>query len=277
MQTYYNTLLYGLNFRVLNHICIFPEHIKTYFISNNMISKIKRKLNTYRSIKHKGFNLPITRTNQGLNDNENYLNSSKEQIDHLVSLKLINETSNVLDFGSGQGRLVNGLKFANINIEEYVGVDTDANSIKWCNRFLNNYNMNLKFIHLPAFNARYNKSANGLLELPVKKNKFDLVFLNSVFSHMMTNDIAFYLKEFNRIINKNGAIYLTAFTEENVPNVSENPIDYLNETNKNGSLHRVRYEINYFNSLIKNSGLKIEHYLHQHIDWSKQSVFVLKK
>jgi len=94
---------------------------------------------------------------------------------------------------------------------------------------------------------------------------------------MMSNDIAFYLKEFNRIINKNGAIYLTAFTEENVPNVSENPIDYLNETNKNGSLHRVRYEINYFNSLIKNSGLKIEHYLHQHIDWSKQSVFVLTK
>lgn len=242
-----------------------------------MITKIKRKINTFRSVKYKSFNLPITRTNQGLNDNENYLNSSKEQIDHLVSLNLINESSNILDFGSGQGRLVNGLKFANVKVKEYTGVDTDSNSIKWCNRFLSHYNQNLNFIHLPAFNARYNKSANGLLEIPVENEKYDLVFLNSVFSHMMSNDVEFYLKEFNRILTKNGTVYLTAFTEENVPSVEENPIDYLNETNKNGSLHRVRFEVNYFNDLIKKSGLKTENYFHQHIERSKQSVFVLKK
>ena len=242
-----------------------------------MITKLKRRINTYRSIKHKGFNLPITRTNQGLNDNENYLNSSKEQIDHLVALNLINETSNILDFGSGQGRLVNGLKFADVKLKEYTGVDTDLNSIKWCKRFLSGYGQNFNFIHLPAFNARYNKSADGLQEIPVENNKFDLVFLNSVFSHMMSNDVAFYLKEFNRILSKDGAVYLTAFTEENVPDVEENPIDYLNETNKNGSLHRVRFEVNYFNDLIKKAGLKTELYLHQHIERSKQSVYVLKK
>ena len=242
-----------------------------------MISKIKRKINTYRSIDHNGLNLPITRTNQGLNDNENYLISSKEQIDHLVSLDLINDTSNVLDFGSGQGRLVNGLRFAKINIKKYSGVDTDLNSIKWCKRFLSTYGSHYKFIHLPAFNARYNKSANGLLKIPVNKEKFDLVFLNSVFSHMMEKDIIFYLKDFHRILSKNGAVYLTAFTEENVSKVAENPIDYLNETNTNGSLHRVRYEINHFKSLIQNAGLTTEVYLHQHIERSKQSVFILRK
>jgi len=104
-------------------------------------------------------------------------------------------------------------------------------------------------MHLPAENARYNPTEKGLKALPYKKNEFNLIFLNSVFSHMLTTDIKFYLSEFYKVLNMNGKVYLTAFIEENVPNVEENPKDYLNKSV--GALHRVRYEKEFFYSLVK--------------------------
>lgn len=91
---------------------------------------------------------------------------------------------------------------------------------------------------------------------------------------MLTDDINFYLKEFKRVLSTNGAIYLTAFTEYNVENVIENPKNYIAESK--GALHRIRYNVNYLKTLIENQNLMIVHFLHQHIERTKQSVYILK-
>lgn len=240
-----------------------------------MIKSLFKRINSFRREKYKGLNLPLFRTNEGLNDNEKYLNSSVEQIDHLKSLNLINDHSKVLDFGCGQGRFVNGLEYSRTTVSNYYGIDTDLLSINWCKRFISIYNAKYNFTHLPAYNARYNTKVENLQKLPFPEDKFDLIFLNSVFSHMLEDDLKFYLSEFQRVLKKDGTIYLTAFIEENVPAVEENPTDYINRSE--GALHRVRYELNHFKGLIEKADLSLNHFFYQHIKRAKQSVVILKK
>ncbi len=240
-----------------------------------MVKSLLKKINSYRRDKYKGLNLPLFRTNEGLNNNEKYLISAIEQIDHLKSLNLINNSSKVLDFGCGQGRFVNGLEYSKTSIGNYYGIDTDLASINWCKRFISTYNAKYNFMHLAAYNARYNTKVEKLQKLPFNENQFDLIFLNSVFSHMLEDDLKFYLNEFHKVLKKDGAIYLTAFIEENVPNVEENPANYINKSE--GALHRVRYELNHFGGLIENADLTLDHFFHQHIKRAKQSVAIVKK
>ena len=225
-------------------------------------------------VKYKDLLLPKKRSNQGLKNDEDYLNSGNEQINYLNENNLLDKNSNILDFGCGQGRILNCFKHVNVNFQSYTGVDTDGAAINWCSKYLT-YSDNIKFIHIPAFNQRYNKEGVGLIELPFEKNTFDLIFLNSVFSHMLSSDIMFYLKEFHKILNNDGKIYLTAFIEENVPNEEENPTNYLGKNL--GPLHRVRFEKNYFSHLIQSSSFKIEKYDNQFIKRTGQSVILLSK
>ncbi|GAA0191689.1 hypothetical protein GCM10009122_54240 [Fulvivirga kasyanovii] len=227
-----------------------------------------------QTISYKGLNLPNFRTNQQLSSNEDYLNSGIEQVDFLKEKGLLTNSSKILDFGCGQGRLANTLEYTNTPFSSYTGIDTDKKSIDWCNKNLR-YKDAYNFIHLSAHNARYNKRAEGLQELPFDKDSFDLIFLNSVFSHMLTNDIQFYLNQFNRVLHKNGAVYLTAFVENDVPDVEENPQNYIAEST--GALHRVRYEKNFFISLMENANFRLHGFYHQQIDRTKQSVVILKK
>jgi len=101
-----------------------------------------------------------------------------------------------------------------------------------------------------------------------------LIFLNSVFTHMLTDDINFYLSEFHTVLKSTGCIYLTAFIEENVLQVEENPDNYLSISS--GALHRVRFEKNYFFELVEDANFEVTAYHHQLISRTSQSVVVLK-
>ena len=233
------------------------------------------KLNFNKAVKFKNLFLPDNRSNENLNDNSLYLVSSVQQVNHLIDYCKLNHKTRLLDFGCGQGRLFNGITYLDIKYKKYVGIDTNLISIKWCKKWLSRYSNVGFFIHLPAYNARYNKTAGEKSSIPFPKKSFDLIFLNSVFSHMLTNDIIFYLNDFNRILSKSGIVYLTAFIEKNVPNVEENPENYIG--NSSGRLHRVRYEKNFFCSLVKDAGFSIKYFLHQEIERTKQSVLIIEK
>lgn len=217
------------------------------------------------------------RTNEGLASNQKYVDSIIEQIDHMKELGILKPLDKILDFGCGQGRFANGLFYSNTIVKEYYGFDTDSNSINWCNRFLSSYNpdKSFHFVHLNAFNARYNNRAKGLKKIPLDHKKFNLIFLNSVFSHMLIGDIQFYLKEFHRLLEDDGAIYLTGFVEPDVPDMEENPSQYIADST--GPLHRVRYNQLFFFKKIEEAGFKVEKFFHQKIVRAKQSVLILKK
>lgn len=228
-----------------------------------------------RAIQYKNLFLPDFRSNENLNHNAAYLQSAINQIDHLVDYCDLTKDSRILDFGCGQGRLLNGITHLQKKFSTYEGLDTKMDSINWCNRWLSDYTGKFEFIYLPAFNARYNKTANGLMPLPFDEAQYDIIFLNSVFSHMLSDDIIFYLNEFYRVIQRGGMIYLTAFIEENVCEIEENPDNYIDESS--GRLHRVRYEKNFFYNLVQDAGFKINNFMHHEIDRTKQSVLIIEK
>lgn len=226
------------------------------------------------TVKHKGLNLPAphTRINEGVQDNEAYIQSGVEQIEHLIQLGLIWADTIMLDFGCGQGRIANALQFMGIDID-YYGIDTDLDLIRWCK---DNLTFG-RFLWVSSKNRRYNAHEKELRGIPNDDNYFTLIFLNSVFSHMLQDDVSFYLDEFYRVLKPGGAVYLTGFIEHDVPDCEENPPGYMGMTGNDGPLLRVRYNKEYFLKLCKSAGFEVEHFFHRHIKRTRQSVVVLRK
>jgi len=65
-----------------------------------------------------------------------------------------------------------------------------------------------------------------------------------------------YLRDFKRILADSGKVFLTAFIENNVPDMTINPQDYI--MTWEGPLHCVRYSKDFFESLISEVGFVIE-------------------
>ena len=243
-----------------------------------LLRKIKYKLfgNPYYKMEsYKDLYLPPFRENQGLSKNEDYLQSAIDQLTHLNQISAFNKQTSFLDFGCGQGRIANGIKLQQLPLAQYWGIDTHELSINWCNKWLTKYNLPFKFKHVAAYNARYNKQAQHLAPLPFKEGDFNMIFLNSVFSHMVTKDIEFYLDEFSRVMQPGGVLYVTGFVEENVPEMEENPEDYISENH--GALFRVRYQKEFYLKLFTDRGFAITDFAYQGITRTKQSVVIATK
>jgi len=240
------------------------------------LRKIRKISQVFIARRYKHVYLPLTRSNEHLTDDKAYVESALSQITELKEYCPLSKNTNILDFGSGQGRLAIGLLLNCPELGSYCGIDTDLYAIKWCNRWIHKFHPQYSFVHVEAHNALYNPTSNSRPELPISKNSFDLVFVNSVFSHMLSNDTSFYLDQLNQGLKPGGIIYLTAFIEENVPDVTENPPGYLNR-NSTLPLHRVRYNQEFFFNLMIESGFRILKFKYRSITRSKQSVIIAEK
>ena len=183
-----------------------------------------------------------------------YLESAEKDAKRLVEHFQCNLNSKVLDIGCGLGRLPIGI-IRIIGEIDYTGIDVDKISINWCKRFIGKYHPSFKFNHLSVYNERYNEKGvkiNGDFRFDFADSSVDVIYLFSVFSHTTEEDMRIYLKEFNRILHENGFIFFTTFVEENVPDITFNPLNYGIKCS--GPLHIVRYNKDYIFSIIKEYG-----------------------
>jgi SAM-dependent methyltransferase len=238
--------------------------------------RIYQWMQLYRRRKYQDLYLPYFRSNESLADDERYIQSAVDLVDSLLRYTDLTPDTRLLDFGCGQGRFANALILAVPDFGYYCGIDTDIISIKWCQRWIQKYHPNFNFIHTDAYHPRYNPVAKSRPEIPLQGSSFDIAFAHSVFSHMLEDDVQFYLKELHQILKTNGLVYLTAFIEENVPDVEENPPGYLDKVSV-GLLHRVRYAKSYFLNLVERCGFDLEDFQHQAIERTKQSILVAHK
>jgi SAM-dependent methyltransferase len=243
---------------------------------NEMKHKIKRLIRClskdYTELNN--LRLPKRRSNQGLSDNTIYLKETESQIDELKKYAP-EEALKILDFGSGQGRLLNGLIYTNTNFEEYVGIDIDADSVEWCLRNLK-YEKNISFVWYNQINARYNPAGKPVESLPIKNSSYNIIFANSVFSHLTESDARRFAKLLRKAISDTGVFYLTAFTEVDVPNVEENPDGYMGAFNDTSPLHRVRFDKDYFIDIFQSEGWVLCSYHQNGIERTGQSTILLK-
>lgn len=186
----------------------------------------------------------------------------------------LNANTHLLEIGCGTGRLPIGITGAIGDIASYCGVDVSEAAVDWCKRHIETPTM--KFIRTNAQNARYNPSGKehgDKLRLPFGAESFDIIYLYSVFSHLTEEDVIDYLAEFARVLSREGAVFLTAFTEDNVPQYEENPANYKQEWK--GALHCVRFEKEHFETLCRNAGLQTASHSYG-TETDGQSAYVLK-
>jgi SAM-dependent methyltransferase len=191
-------------------------------------------------------------------DDTFFLASGRKEAQRLIDRCGLTSETRILDIGCGVGRLAIGILSLMEKPPRYWGLDVDTHSVRWCKRHIEAKQSRFQFDRVNALNRRYNPSGVDLeasFRLPYENASFELVYLYSVFSHMMPKDVELYLAQFHRLLTTTGEIFLTNFVETNVPDVVENPEGYHREWT--GALHCVRYEQRYFESLIRGAGFEI--------------------
>jgi SAM-dependent methyltransferase len=127
-----------------------------------------------------------------------FLESGRVHADRLIQGTLqkngfaMDEFKSVLDFGCGCGRIMR--YWASLNKVSLYGVDYNSKLIKWCRR------------NLPFADYQVNKL---LPPLGYESEKFDFVYVRSVFTHLPQTLQLEWLKEFRRILKPNGVLLFT--------------------------------------------------------------------
>lgn len=226
--------------------------------------RVLRWLQRSRSVQFGDLLLPPPSLRLGgkhFRDDAAFVESGRHDVRKIASALGANASSSILDLGCGVGRLPIGLLAEFGGLTDYVGADVNGVSVEWCKKHLEANYSNVRFTHLDVANARYNKRGRPIddsFQLPWVSERFDIIFLYSVFSHMQSDDLRAYLREFRRLLRPGGGVFLTAFVEGGVPDMEVNPSDYGSLRWK-GPLHCVRFSIEFFTGLVQEAGLVISH------------------
>jgi SAM-dependent methyltransferase len=127
----------------------------------------------------------------------------------LKSLCGLRPESRMLDMGCGCGAVALLLRNHFTGPGGFVGIDVDDRMIHWCERHL--ADTRLRFATYPYWNALYNPSGDRFMPFPVDDRSADVVLMKSVFTHMLPDDVAHYIRELGRVLAPGARGIITAF------------------------------------------------------------------
>lgn len=126
----------------------------------------------------------------------------------------LKQSDRVLDVGCGIGRMAVPLtKYLNKQ-GGYEGFDIVPKAIDWCRRKITPKYPNFHFQLADIYNKRYNprgKYISSEYKFPYEDRSFDFVFLTSVFTHMLPQDVENYLSEIGRVLKTDKKCFITVF------------------------------------------------------------------
>ena len=129
--------------------------------------------------------------------------------------------SNILDIGVGCGRWSHWLRDYNFRGRRfsgtYVGIDIDGEAIEWCRQ---NYDAErFRFHHSSDASVSYNQngSTRSSYRIPEPDGTFDLVFSNSLLTHLLETELENYLRETYRLLKGGGTMMHSHFNMEHLP------------------------------------------------------------
>ena len=135
-------------------------------------------------------------------------------LNYFIDLVKLKPNERVLDVGCGIGRIAIPLTKYLDKDGLYEGFDIVAEGINWCRKNISTKYPNFNFQLADVFNKSYNpqgkyKASN--YRFPYEDGYFNFIFLTSVFTHMLPQDMENYLREVSRVLKKNGRCFITFF------------------------------------------------------------------
>jgi SAM-dependent methyltransferase len=245
-----------------------------------LIGKTKRALKLdYRL--YKGVLLPpveMRLMGDKFRNDQFYLDSSLHEGDRFAGRLKVNENTVLLEIGCSSGRSVIGLIEKVGKIKRYVGVDANLLNVNWCNRYIASRNNFCEFHYIDLWHILFNPNGSLKLDehfkLSFEPESFDILYLQSVLPNSVDWEIRIFAKEYFRLLKPGGILFLTDFIEENVPDMTENPENYVMKCTYPRQI--VRFEKNYFLKIFTDAGFVLDSY-EQGTEIDTQSAVYFKK
>ncbi len=129
--------------------------------------------------------------------------------------------SDILDIGVGCGRWAHWLRDYNFRGRRfggtYVGIDIDEEAIEWCKKHYDPERF--RFYVSSDTSISYNHTAGepSVYRIPLADRSFDLVFSNSLLTHLLETELENYLRESYRLLRAGGVMMHSHFNIEHPP------------------------------------------------------------
>jgi SAM-dependent methyltransferase len=133
---------------------------------------------------------------------------------HIVHHGGLRPDGSVLDVGSGCGPAAMAVLSHLAPEGVYEGVDVGAEAVRWCSENIGALRSNFRFRGIDVANGFYNPSGAVAPEaavFPFDDRSFDVVYLASVFTHMLEPGVRRYLSETRRVLRPGGRCVATFF------------------------------------------------------------------
>jgi SAM-dependent methyltransferase len=157
---------------------------------------------------------PIELMHDGPATYEEFRENGREFLRHYIQLAGLKPWERILDVGSGIGRKTVALTTYLDTRGSYVGLDPVAGGVDWCTTHYTSRFPNFTFQLIDVRNGAYNPGgavAASELRFPFDDEDFDLVVLNSVFTHMLPPDVEHYMAEIRRVLRPAGRCLISWF------------------------------------------------------------------
>jgi SAM-dependent methyltransferase len=156
-----------------------------------------------------------------------WLEMGQQMLREVIDFCGLTPESNVVEIGCSCGIVAIPMK-AYLTRGRYTGVDIIPEFIDWCQAHL--VDDRFCFYDLGVYHELYNPkgtASSTSVRLPVEDNSADVVFLVSVFTHMLPEEVRHYLQEIGRIMKPGGRCMATMLTKDSyVPGQSRIPLEF---------------------------------------------------
>ena len=143
----------------------------------------------------------------------NFPGAGQEYVDYFKELCGLQPNHRVLDMGCGVGRVAVPLA-EYLTAGSYEGLDIVPSGVRWCEKNITPKYPRFRFQVADIYNKMYNPGGrlkSSDYRFPFSDGEFDLVFLISVFTHLLPGDLEHYVSEVSRVLRPGGKCLYTTF------------------------------------------------------------------